>query len=398
MDSNRRMDLEERSYVNWLYHVPGLGRKKMNAVLAGGATPAELYKMQEKQLCNYMQTKCGLTERAAQTAAGSVATLRRLKTPAQLMEEIYQKHIIFLLSEDPEYPEKLKDIPDAPFALYMKGSKEAAGYMSQHSVAIIGARECSEYGKYVAGLLGYRCGQMGLPVVSGMAHGVDGLAQWAAVREGAPVAAILGSGVDVCYPYSNRKLYDALAESGCIYSEYIPGTEPKPTNFPPRNRIISGMADALIVVEAKERSGTLITVDMALEQGKEVYAIPGRINDPMSRGCNRLVRQGASIVCDVDEVLEEIACRSLHNTSKIQETEAENPYPPEHLRHVIYRALDMQPKSVQQIYEALMRGRTGDGWNLSIAALQTELFYMQMEGTVRESCGRFGIGNSHFRQ
>lgn len=406
----------------------------MQTVLAGGATPEELYKMPEEQLRSYMQTKCDMTEKAAETAAGHVAALRKLKTPPQLAEELYQMQILFLLPKDPEYPEKLKHIPDAPFALYMKGNREAARRISRHSVAIIGARECSEYGKYAAGLLGRRCGQIGLPVVSGMAYGVDGLSQWAAVSEGAPVAAVLGSGVDVCYPYSNRKLYDALTENGCIYSEYIPGTEPKATNFPPRNRIISGMADALIVVEAKEKSGTLITVDMALEQGKEVYVVPGRINDPMSKGCNRLVGQGASVVCDVDEVLVEILQGGLHNTDPSANADTDtdlsanaatdagagspseesgtghagtaakpapenpcppktpyppkNPYPPGCLRHVIYRALDMQPKSVQQIYESPVWAE-GEMEKPTIGHLQTELFYMQMEGRIWESGGRF---------
>ncbi len=388
----------ERECINWLYHVKGFGRKKMGVILSRGISAHEICEMPGGQLSAFLREKCGFSGKQADSSLLSLGELRRKSNPESLAEDLQKKEILFLLPGDPEYPKKLEMIPDAPFALYMKGKKEKAAEISAQSVAVIGARECSEYGRFAAEYIGRRCAQRGVPVVSGMAYGVDGIAQWAAAKEGGVVVAVLGSGVDVCYPHTNRKLYEYLTKEGCIFSEYVPGTEPKPVNFPPRNRIISGMADALVVVEAKEKSGTLITVDMALEQGKEVYVVPGRINDPMSRGCNRLIRQGASMVCDVDEMLAEITHSSLHNiydNNKGQIEEAEenrmkNPYPPGELKHIIYKTMDMQPKSVQQIFDSPV-WRTAAVEKPAITELQTELFYMRMQGTVWENTGRFGI-------
>ncbi len=384
---------KEKSYVNWLYHVPGIGRIKLREILSHGITAEELYSMSDGNWQEYLFESCGFTKKQAETTAQNIGNWKKEKSPEQLTEELYNKKISFLLPGDPGYPKKLEEIPDAPVALYMKGCEKAAKSIEQKSVAIIGARECSGYGRSVAQLLGKCCAGFEMSVISGMAYGVDGISQSAALSEGGMVAAVLGCGVDVCYPYSNRKLYEELCQKGGVYSEYIPGTEPRAANFPPRNRIISGMADALIVVEAKEKSGTLITVDMALEQGKEVYVIPGRVSDPMSRGCNRLIKQGASIIYDVEEALEEIAgCmkqrkrpENLHSLR-----EADNPYPKGSLRYLIYRSLDIQEKSVQQIYESLA-GHGSEMGRQEISKLQTELFYMQMEGAIWENGGRFGV-------
>lgn len=382
---------EERSCINWLYHVPGIGRKTMGKMLSGGLTAEEIYGLPGAQLKSFLGQRCAFTEKQADNIAGELLAYRRVVTPKELAEQLYNKEVFLILPEDPEYPSGLKQIPDAPHILYMKGNKTAATAFSGKSVAIIGSRDCSEYGKYVASVLGNECAHCGLPLVSGMAYGVDGVTQWAAVTEGGTVAAVLGSGVDVCYPPSSRKLYDVLVQKGCIYSEYVPGTEPKPNYFPPRNRIISGIADALIVVEAREKSGTQITVDMALEQGKDVYVVPGRVTDKMSEGCNWMIRQGAVIVCDLQEAIWEIKYGQLSNWKK-QDPKVEginkNPYPLDSIRHAIYLALDMNPESVQQIYES-------DVWNTGmwqrppVNTLQAELLYMKFEGAVEEKNGRY---------
>jgi len=378
---------KERECINWLYHVKGFGRKKMGVILSKGFTAQALYEGTKKEVEDYLTARCGYTEKQAVSSILNMEELRKEKSPPDLAAEMRAKNIVFLLPGDGEYPEKLEQIPDPPFGLYMKGSRKVALELSKCSVAVIGARECSGYGRYAAEYIGKCCADRNIPVVSGMAYGIDGVAQQAAAKAGAACGAVLGCGVDVCYPYSNRKLYDFLTREGCVYSEYVPGTEPKPTNFPPRNRIISGMSEALVVVEAKEKSGTLITVDMALEQGKDVYVVPGRIDDPMSRGCNRLIRQGASIVCDVDEMLSEIMHDSLHNANRARE-EIINPYLPGEIRYSIYMALDRQPKSVQQIYDSPV-WEVGGQIRPDVKQLQTELFYMQMQGNVKESSGRF---------
>lgn len=219
--------------------------------------------------------------------------------------------------EAPEYPGRLRRIPDPPKCLYVKGRLPDD---NRPSVAMIGARDCSAYGRSVALWLGKRLGEAGVQVISGMARGIDGIGQEAALDAGGSSFGVLGCGVDICYPAQNRRLYEKLCAAGGILSEYEPGTPPKSWNFPPRNRIVSGLADIVVVVEARVKSGTFITVDMALEQGKEVYVVPGRITDSLSTGCNQLIKMGAGILLDVEEFLEELW--ELHNCGK---TEVEKP-------------------------------------------------------------------------
>lgn len=204
---------------------------------------------------------------------------------------------------EPEYPERLKNIPGAPEELYVLGRLPEEDRLS---VAVIGARDCSEYGKYVAREIGAVLGRNKISVVSGMARGIDGISQEAALNAGGSSFAVLGCGVDICYPETNRQLYERLKISGGILSEYPPGSPALAWHFPPRNRIVSGLADVVAVIEARVKSGTLITVDMALEQGREVYAAPGRVTDRLSDGCNRLIRQGAGILLSPEEFLREL--------------------------------------------------------------------------------------------
>ena len=202
-----------------------------------------------------------------------------------------------------EFPKRLKRIADPPYVLYYAGRLLPAEHKA---VAVIGARDCTEYGRYMAGQFAAALAQAGVQVISGMARGIDGIAQQAALQAGGYSLGVLGCGVDICYPRENSKLYEALIQQGGICSEYPPGIGPRAILFPPRNRIISGMADAVLVIEAKEKSGTLITVDMALEQGREVYVVPGRVTDRLSDGCNRLIRQGAGVVLDLEEFAGEV--------------------------------------------------------------------------------------------
>lgn len=215
--------------------------------------------------------------------------------------------------EDPKYPERLKNISGAPKELYLLGRLPEEDRLS---VAVIGARDCSEYGKFVARELGAVLGSSGISVVSGMARGIDGICQEAALNAGGSSFAVLGCGVDVCYPETNRLLYEQLKISGGILSEYPPGSPALACHFPPRNRIVSGLADVVVVIEARVKSGTLITVDMALEQGREVYVAPGRVTDRLSDGCNRLIKQGAGILLSPEEFLRELLEGEIGKTAR----------------------------------------------------------------------------------
>ena len=214
----------------------------------------------------------------------------------------------FISIYDPGYPERLKKISDPPLGLWYYGKLPEEDIPS---VAVIGARDCSDYGRHIAASLGEYLGRSGVQVISGLARGIDGIAQKAALDAGGTSCGVLGCGADICYPPSNRQIYDKLKENGCIISSYPPGYPAIASNFPPRNRIVSGLSDAVVVIEARQKSGTLITVDMALEQGREVFAVPGRITDRLSDGCNGLIGQGANVflspeifLCELNQVFE----------------------------------------------------------------------------------------------
>ncbi len=260
-------------------------------------------------------------------------------------EQAKKSGMRFIPYHSPDYPERLKQIYNAPYALFVMGRLPEEG---RKSVAVVGARSCSEYGRSVAQALGRVLAEHGVPVISGMALGVDSASHAGALSAGGDTFAVLGGGCDVCYPRSSRTIYEnILSGQGGILSEQLPGTQPKPLFFPMRNRIISGLADILIVVEARERSGSLITADLALEQGKDVYAVPGRYLDQLSVGCNRLIEQGAGIFVDMDSFLRNIGVvqeekhKRADRASPALSPEAEQ----------VWRCLELSAKYLDQITE-----------------------------------------------
>jgi DNA processing protein len=202
-----------------------------------------------------------------------------------------------------DLPELLQQIHDPPRALFLRGAGEAE-ILARPAVAIVGARACSPYGAQVARMLGRELAAAGLVVVSGLARGVDGEAHRGALEAGGITVAVLGCGIDRDYPAAHAELARRICERGLIVSEYEPGVEPAPWRFPARNRIIAGLAAVTVIVEARERSGALITADFSLEDGREVFAVPGEITGMLSIGTNRLLRQGATPLTSADDVLE----------------------------------------------------------------------------------------------
>ena len=204
---------------------------------------------------------------------------------------------------DPLFPPLLAAIHDPPAALYLRGAG-APGLLSEAAVAVVGARSCSSYGRAIARSLGRELAAAGLVVVSGMARGIDGEAHRGALDGGGRTVAVLGCGIDRDYPAAHAELARRIRERGLLASEYEPGVEPAPWRFPARNRIIAGLCRATVVVEARERSGALITADFALEEGREVLAVPGEITSSLSAGTNALLRLGAAPVTRAEDVLE----------------------------------------------------------------------------------------------
>ena len=220
------------------------------------------------------------------------------------MKESISENIRCITKDDPEYPVKMKQYPSMPNKLYVKGRLPLA---EKPAVAVIGARMCSPYGRIQAFRYAKVLSEAGIQIISGMALGIDSEGHKGALEGKMPTFAVLGSGVDVCYPRANRKLYERILwEGGGVISECPPGTQPMPWCFPARNRIISALADAVLIVEAKENSGSLITAGFALEQGKMVYAIPGAVTDALSRGCHKLIYDGAGIAYSPEIILEEL--------------------------------------------------------------------------------------------
>lgn len=347
--------MKEKHYAYWLCNLPGVGNRAITRLLeACGGTAEGVYHAPEERWKRVLNEK--QLERMKQLTA--------VWDPEREYEKLKQQEIGFLLQVEREYPARLRNIPDAPYGLFYKGSLPAENKLS---VAIIGARDCSAYGSYVAAELGRYLGQRGVQIVSGMARGIDGISQEAALAAGGSSFGVLGCGVDVCYPAQNRKLYDKLLKQGGILSTHPPGTPARTQHFPPRNRIVSGLADAVVVIEARNKSGTLITVDMALEQGREVYVVPGRITDRLSDGCNSLLRQGAGVIVSPEVFYEELLgmqkpfAEPNEEGRKAREEAEKRMEQPKNARiralptelAAVYEALDLYPSSIEEITDRL---------------------------------------------
>lgn len=235
----------------------------------------------------------------------------------RILADCQQLDIRLLTLSDAAYPGRLKNIYDPPALLYYKGKLPLLDDLL--SVAVVGTRDCTPYGVACAEKLGFGLASGGAAVVSGLAKGIDAAAIRGALRAGGVTVGVVGNGLDVYYPYESRYLYEDVASAGILLSEYPPGTEPASGHFPVRNRIISGLSLAALVVEAPEKSGALITAATALEQGRDVFAVPGPIDAPASVGCNCLIRDGAGLVSDAYDILREYEGRFVLNLKESRE-------------------------------------------------------------------------------
>ena len=261
-------------------------------------------------------------------------------------DDFLKTGIRFIPNYSDEYPGRLKAAPGYPFAIFAYGDLPED---DRPSVAVIGARNCSEYGRLNARRFGADLAGYGVQLVSGMAYGIDGLSQEEALNAGGRSFAVLGCGVNKCYPPSNRRLYERLKKEGGLISEYGIYNEPKANMFPARNRIISALSDLVLIVEAREKSGTMITADMALEQGRDVAILPGRVSDPLSMGCLSLWKQGAypvtcaeDIMYIIDDAFENRKKERIKKRIRLPENEKK-----------VYDRLEPYAKSIGQISDEL---------------------------------------------
>lgn len=356
---------DNREVLYFLQTIPGIGNKTIRELWNYFKDADALFHAKEEQLRRVLsatQTRAFLEE-------------REKETPAERLAKLTKDGIRYCSIFDWDYPSRLRVVSDCPLSLFVKGSLPQERCMT---ASVIGARNHSYYGEKQTKLFAGVLVQRGVEIISGMARGIDSIAQKTAIENGGRTYAVLGCGVDICYPKESRALFEQIPEQGGIISEYMPGTMPKAGLFPMRNRIISALGDILLVMEAKEKSGTLITVDMALEQGKEIWVLPGRIDDVLSCGCNRLISQGAGILTGISEFSEELeglqekygAPKDKMNHGRHKKERADKPAKAEQdrcmsrddyadgikmtsLEKEILSLLDYQPVTLEGIYEKL---------------------------------------------
>jgi len=283
-----------------LRRIKGLGCVGCKKLTARFADPAKIFSASRPEL-----------EQVEDLRADAVDGILNFNEWAEVDDEIDRVRaagIALVGFNDENYPARLRAIADPPPLLYVKGELTGA---DDRAVAIVGSRSASDYGRRVARDLARGLASLGFTVISGMARGIDGMAHETALNSGGRTIAVLGSGVERAYPPEHDKLYQRIGENGAVISELPLGTKPLAFNFPARNRLISGLSLGVVVVEATEKSGSLITASLAVEQGREVFAVPGEVGASRSRGAHRLIRQGAKLVESVDDILEEIAPQLL---------------------------------------------------------------------------------------
>jgi DNA processing protein len=288
----------------------------------------------------------------------------------RIMDRISANAIRVVTWEEDEYPRRLKEINQSPPVLFIKGSINVE---DDWAVAVVGTRRVTPYGRQVADELGRFLAQNGVTVISGLARGVDAIAHHAALEAGGRTIAVLGSGVDVIYPPEHRKLATEIIQQGALVSDYPVGTQPDGVNFPPRNRIISGLSLATVVVEAGEKSGALITAEFAVDQGKDVFAVPGSILNAQSEGTNRLIEQGARPLLKFGEILETL---QLEQIPEKQLTRKLNPMTS--IEQTLFSQLTSDPTHIDQLCE-----KTG----LSITDVSATLTMMELKGLVSQVGG-----------
>ena len=352
--------MTERDYWQWfcssLFYDPRLEHK----LLGKYGTPEQIFQCSEKELLESFPSN--------QEKLTILAKNRKNWKFEREAERLKRLELTFVSLVDPAYPKRLLGIPDAPCGLFVRGSLPEE---EKPAVAIVGARDCTAYGRHLSEWFGGELAAAGVQILSGMARGIDACSHRGALKKGGATFAVLAGGADMCYPESNRDIYMELEQRGGIISESPPGVRPLKHYFPLRNRILSGMSDLVLIIEARVKSGSLITADYGLEQGREVYAAPGPLGEALSAGCNNLIRQGAGIAISPEQLLEVLHILPEFNWEKTQK----NKIMLERSENLVYSCLRLQAKNLAEIC-----GETGmpPGEVLSIMAK------LQMKGYAKE--------------
>ncbi|MFQ5822543.1 MAG: DNA-processing protein DprA [bacterium] len=305
-----------------LLSIPGIGSSRIRALIGQFRSISNIFKASIEELISIN----GFDQKTAKRIKYSDGS-RFAKEQLIKIKNCGAKLITFW---DEEYPENLKHIYDPPAVLFVRGGFKKE---DMYSIAIVGTRQPSNYGKLATEKITTDLARKGLTIVSGLAYGIDTLAHTYALQAGSRTIAVLGSGVDVIYPSKNKRLSEKIISNGALVTEFPMGTDPEWKNFPRRNRIICGLSCGTVVIEAGEKSGALITAAMALEQNREVFAVPGNIDNPKSFGTNELIKQGAKLVNSAEDILEELMPqlsqfieRDIHKEKKVELTDEEKQF------------------------------------------------------------------------
>ncbi len=353
-----------------LQMTPGLGNVACKNLIDKFDTPEQIFQASLSELAEVE----GVRNEAARNIVG-------LKLPVDPSEELRRveacgaRIIPFL---DPNYPVALREIHDPPVLLYLKGKN-----IPQKTIFIgmVGSRNPTPYGLKSAEKIGQGLGRRGLGVVSGMARGIDSAAHWGCLAGRGFTVAVLGTGIDITYPASNKELAEKIMRRGSLISEFPLGTPPEPKNFPIRNRIISGLSKGVVVVEATKKSGSLITASLALEQGREVFAVPGSIHSFKSKGCHFLIKQGARLIENSDDILDELGLN--YDYAPKTDTFIEGPLP--HMDDSEKAVLDLIGDYPLHIDEISRQGNLPPGKAASI------LMRMELKGIIRQLPGKMFV-------
>ncbi|MDI6604701.1 MAG: DNA-processing protein DprA [Thermoanaerobacteraceae bacterium] len=284
-------------FAIWLSSINGIGSKTFNKLVDYFGSPEAVYKADNKELIKYLGN--GVTYKNIVEA--------KKQNPFKNIDILIKNKIEVLLITDEDYPELLRNIYNPPPILYIRGKLKKC---DEISIAVVGSRNATAYGKFIAEKISYDIAKHGMTVISGMARGIDSYSHKGAMKAQGRTIAVLGCGVNITYPKENEKLMNEIIENGAVISEFPIDYLPVSGNFPARNRIISGLSLGVLVVEASVKSGSLITAKFALDQGRDVFAVPGNITSAYSKGTNELIKQGAKLVNDVNDILEEFDLRT----------------------------------------------------------------------------------------
>ncbi|MFP4697237.1 MAG: DNA-processing protein DprA [Eubacteriales bacterium] len=372
--------MNKRLYWYWLCNIKGIGLKKTKDLLNVFKSPEGVWLAKEKDYKHILSLR--------PIDIKNIVCSKNRDEIKKSYQELVTRNIRFITHDDSCYPTILKEIYDPPFGLYVKGSLPNADFPT---IAIIGARRCSTYGKEMAMYFARELAKKGFQIISGLARGIDTAAHIGALKANKKTFGILGNGLNICYPKENYKLYMEMEQNGGIISEYNININPSPGNFPLRNRIISGMCQGIFVVEAAKKSGSLITAELGLENGKDIFALPGRNTDPLSEGTNDLIKMGAKMVTKVDDIIEEFNYNSIPNSnggdlcSKQKGTiKIQNDNVLELLNNterIVYACLSLEPKHIDDIACEL---------NMKIQDIMHILFVLEMKSIIKQ------LPNKHF--